>query len=116
MSYKRLIADILNAHADQLLAQSNTSKNYVTLLPDQIELHKLLHLATHIHQTLKPIQPSEKFRQQLYQDLMAEAHLNLVKAQQTSPSTFHALRSPKIPILLTMVVTLLVGFYWRGDR
>ncbi|MEM7033222.1 MAG: hypothetical protein AAF629_26955 [Chloroflexota bacterium] len=115
MSYRKFISEILAAQADQMPEKLNTSEDYVTLFPNEPELHELLYLADHVNNALHSVEPSAPFREQLYQDLIATAQRTLTEPQPTSYG-LHTLRSPIISIPLTMVITLLVGFFWRRRR
>ncbi len=74
---KRLLKEILAAHADQLVKGKATGKDYLTLLPEQDgELAPLLNMAERLQSTLKPIAPTNSFEQALKQDLLDTAHLH----------------------------------------
>jgi len=75
MARKRLITEILAAHADQLLKHRAGGKDYARLFPDDADLPPLLSLADHVRDALQPVAPSPSFTDQLQRDLMAAAHL-----------------------------------------
>lgn len=77
---KRLLKEILAAHADRLVKGQATGKDYLQLLsePDD-ELAPLLNMAEQVQSTLKPITPANNFEQQLKQDLLKTAHLRQVE-------------------------------------
>jgi len=72
---KRMLKEILAAHADQLVKGKATGKDYLQLLPEQDdELAPLLDVAERVQSTLKPITPTNKFEQTLKQELVNTAH------------------------------------------
>jgi len=71
---KRMLKEILAAHADQLVKGKATGKDYLDLLPEEDdELGSLLDVAEQIQSTLKPIAPANSFEQQLKQELLTTA-------------------------------------------
>lgn len=71
---KRMLREILAAHADQLLKGKVTGKDYLELLPGQDdELAPLLDVAEQVQSTLRPITPANRFEQDLKQTLLATA-------------------------------------------
>jgi len=118
MSYQNLIAEVLSAHADQLLKEAKNGQDYAKLFPDQAELPLLLTLADRIKAVLKPVPPPESFKEQLQRDLLAAAYL---KQAESKKSITHQVLppSPKVTIALTMLITVLIGLFlkrWKQDR
>lgn len=71
---KKVIKEILAAHADQLVNGKATSKDYLKLLPERNnELEPLLSVAEQIQSALRPIAPTNKFELDLKQELLAVA-------------------------------------------
>ncbi len=72
---KRMLKEILAAHADQLVKGKAASRNYLDLLPDQDDdLAPLLSVAERVESILKPVAPPNSFEQQLKQELLSIAH------------------------------------------
>ena len=73
---KKMLKEILAAHADHLVTGQAKSKDYLNLLADsEAELAPLLDVAERVKSTLKPIKPARKFEKELKQGLMTTAHL-----------------------------------------
>ena len=71
---KRMLREILAAHADQIVKGKATGKDYLELLPGQDEeLAPLLNVAEQVQSTLRPITPANHFERNLKQDLLATA-------------------------------------------
>ncbi|RME42850.1 MAG: hypothetical protein D6796_13845, partial [Caldilineae bacterium] len=86
MARKRLLTEILAAHADQILQRRARGEDYARLLPDDEDLPPLLSLADHVRDALQPVAPSSAFTDQLQRDLMAAAHL---KQHQRAEAATH---------------------------
>jgi len=69
-----MLKEILAAHADRLVKGKATSKDYLELLPEDEELDTLLTVAERVQSTLKPMTPTNKFEQELKQELLSTAH------------------------------------------
>jgi hypothetical protein len=73
---KKLLKEILAAHADHLVKGKAKSKDYLKLLADpEDELAPLLNVAEQVKSTLKPVRPGRKFENRLKRELLATAHL-----------------------------------------
>ena len=71
---KKILREILAAHADQLVQGKATSKDYLSLLPEtDDDLAPLLSVAEWVQSTLRPITPPNKFENDLKQELLATA-------------------------------------------
>jgi len=71
---KKMIKEILAAHADQLVNGRATSEDYLKLLPDRnTELEPLLSVAEQLQSALRPISPPNKFERDLKQELLTTA-------------------------------------------
>lgn len=72
---KKLLKEILAAHADQLVKGKTKSKDYLDLLPPESddELGPLLNVAERVESTLKPISPANKFERDLKRELLNTA-------------------------------------------
>lgn len=79
MTNKKLISEILSAHADHLLARRNRAEDYAQLFPDNTELPPLLSLADHVKSALQPVNLPRSFKEQLQRDLMAAAQMKQVE-------------------------------------
>jgi hypothetical protein len=115
MSYKNLIAEVLSAHADQILKAEKTGQDYAIMFPNQEELPSLLCLADHVHAALQPVNPPQSFKDQLQRDLLAAAHLK--QAEQTTATQEHfPFLPPKLTVALTMLITLVIGLLFYRSR
>jgi hypothetical protein len=77
---KKLLKEILAAHADHLVAGKAKGKDYLKLLADpEDELAPLFNVAEQVKSTLKPVRPGRKFEAQLKRELLATAHLRRVE-------------------------------------
>ncbi len=73
---KKLLEEILAAHADHLVQGKAKGKDYFKLLADpKAELEPLLNVAEQVKSTLKPVKPARKFERELKRELLATAHL-----------------------------------------
>ena len=71
---KKMIREILAAHADQLVNGKATSEDYLKLLPERNnELKPLLSVAEQVQSALRPITPTNKFERDLKQELLTLA-------------------------------------------
>ncbi len=115
MTYKNLIAEVLSAHADQLLKAEKNSQDYTDLFPNQAELPSLLTLAGQVHAALKPVTLPKTFKEQLQRDLLAAAHLR--QAERVQVTDRHILpSSPILTIAVTLLSTLLIGLFFIYKR
>ena len=77
---KKLLKEILAAHADQLVKGRATGKDYLDLLPERDgDLGPLLDVAEQIQSTLKPITPTNKFEKNLKKELLSIAQQRQVE-------------------------------------
>jgi hypothetical protein len=82
-----IIAEVLAAHADQLLNKETNSQDYVNLFPDhEGELTPLLQIAQRIRETLVPVAPSPEFEASLKRELLTAA----VKRAEAQKSRNHS--------------------------
>lgn len=73
---KKLLREILAAHADHLVKGKAKSKDYLKLLADpEAELEPLLNVAEQVKSTLKPVKPARKFERDLKRELLTTAHM-----------------------------------------
>ncbi len=71
---KKMLKEILAAHADQLVNGKASSEDYLKLLPERdTELEPLLSVAEQIQSALQPISPPNKFERDLKQELLITA-------------------------------------------
>ena len=115
MSYKNLIAEVLSAHADQILKAEKSGQDYATMFPNQEELPPLLCLANHVHAALQPVNPPQSFKDQLQRDLLAAAHLKQAEQAAAAQKPFPFL-PPKLTVALTMLITLVIGLLFYRSR
>ena len=88
---KKMIREILAAHADQLVNGKATGKDYLKLLPERNnELEPLLSVAEQIQSALRPIAPTNKFERDLKQELLAVAQKHQMEGYRP-PSVSHDL-------------------------
>jgi hypothetical protein len=77
---KKLLREILSAHADRLVDGEATSQDYLRLLSEQEdELASLLDMAEKVQSTLTPITPAEEFEEELKRQLLTTAHIRRVE-------------------------------------
>jgi len=71
---EQVVAEVLAAHADQLVQGDAREEEYLALFPAyQAEIAPLLKLARQTKGTLALVQPSEAFRDRLRQELLTGA-------------------------------------------
>jgi hypothetical protein len=71
---EQMMAEVLAAHADQLLRGEAREAEYLALFPEyRKELEPLLALARQTKETLASVRPSEAFRKRLRQELLTAA-------------------------------------------
>jgi hypothetical protein len=109
MASKNFIAEVLSAHADQLLRQQKANHNYADLFPNNEDLPPLLNLADHVRAALQPVQPHQTFKDRLQRDLMAAAHLRQAELEARQPPN----RQPVYIALMTLVAMGSVLLLWR---
>ena len=77
---KKMLKEILAAHADQLLKGKARGKDYLDLLPESDEeLARLLAVAERVQSTLKPVTPANHFEEELKRELLTTAHIRKVE-------------------------------------
>lgn len=111
MTNKKLISEILSAHADQLLKRQKSGEDYAQLFPENQDLPPLLNLADHVKSVLEPMTPPQSFKQQLQKELIAAARMKQLN-QEFVPSN---LPQPSIPLLVSAVAGILLalsGLVW----
>ena len=108
---KKLLKEILAAHADQLLKGRATSKDYLDLLPERDEdLAPLLDVAERVQSTLKPITPTNKFERDLKKELISTAQQRQVegyKPPNPSRDLFILMATAAFIVSLTTVLIAL---------
>ena len=73
---RKLLKEILSAHADQLIKGQAENKDYLDLLSQpEAELAPLLSVAEWVKSTLRPVTPPNKFEAELKRELLTTAHL-----------------------------------------
>jgi hypothetical protein len=81
---KKMLREILAAHADQLVKGKATSKDYLELLPEQDEeLAPLLDVAEQVQSTLRRISPANKFERDLKKELLTTAQQRQAEGYST---------------------------------
>ena len=97
---KKILREILAAHADQLVQGKATSKDYLSLLPEtDDDLAPLLNVAEWVQSTLRPITPPNKFENDLKQELLATAQQRQIDGY-----------TPPHPYRDLMILIAMVGF------
>lgn len=77
---KKMLKEILAAHADQLVRGTAKGADYLDLLPERDEdLAPLLDVAERIQSALKPIAPPNHFEEELKRELLTTAHIRKVE-------------------------------------
>jgi len=101
MTQKKILLEVLAAHAEQLLKNQNRSRDYIALFPENEDLPSLLDLAGQVKEALHPVAPPASFKAQLQKDLMAAAHLKHV--QRPAPPAPH-LNTTQVSLLISAAV------------
>lgn len=112
MTDKKLITEVLSAHADHLLAQQGRAEDYARLFPGDAELPRLLSLADQVKSTLQPITPPLSFKEQLQRDLVAAAQMKQLEHARMATRQPAA---PAMPLLISALVVagaVLGGLFW----
>jgi len=108
---KKLLKEILAAHADQLVKGKATGKDYLNLLPEQDEdLGPLLDVAEQVQSTLRPITPTNKFERDLKKELLSIAQQRQVegyKPPNPSRDLFILMATAAFIVSLTTVLIAL---------
>jgi hypothetical protein len=77
---KKLLKDILAAHADRLVKGETDQDEYDDLFSDPAEeLGSLLDVAKQVRSTLQPVTPARAFETELKRELLTTAHLRRVE-------------------------------------
>jgi hypothetical protein len=77
---KKVLREILAAHADQLNSGEATGEDYLRLWPERDdELAPLLDVAEQVQSTLTPIAPASDFEEELKRQLLTTAHIRQVE-------------------------------------
>jgi hypothetical protein len=76
---KKLLKDILAAHADRLVKGEADSDEDLDLLADAEELAPLLNVAKQVRSTLQPVTPAPNFETELKRQLLTTAHLRRIE-------------------------------------
>lgn len=98
---KKLLKEILAAHADHLVTGGAKGKDYLDLLADsEDELAPLLDVAERIKSALKPIKPARKFEKELKRELLTTAHLRRVEGY-----------TPPNPSRDLLILAAILGFF-----
>jgi hypothetical protein len=116
MTSKKLISEVLSAHADHLLAKHNRAEDYAQLFPGDTELPPLLSLADHVKSALQPVNPLLSFKEQLQRDLMAAARIKQFEQARAAqiPATRHlSLLIAALVIAGVVLSGLLLRLLWR---
>jgi urease gamma subunit len=106
---RRLIKEILAAHADQIVRTDRTGHEVRELFPEEEELVPLLDVAEQVKTWLKPAQPSADFEENLRRDLMVAAHLRRA-SQNADPDgarrefIFSALALAVVALVVSVVI------------
>ncbi len=98
---KKLLKEILAAHADHLVTGRAKGKDYLNLLADsEEELAPLLDVAERVKSTLKPIKPARKFEKELKRELLTTAHLRRAEGY-----------TPPNPSRDLLILAVILGFF-----
>lgn len=80
---KKILKEILAAHADQLVNGQAASADYLKSLPENDdELAPLLDVAQLVESTLKPVSPPHEFEEELKRQLLTTAHLRQIEGYE----------------------------------
>ncbi len=102
MTRKKIMLEVLSAHAEQLLKNQNRSQDYISLFPENEDLPPLLNLAGHIKEALQPVTLPPSFKARLQKDLMAAAHLKQVQRSDHRPAPH--LNATRISLFISAAV------------
>src|SRR5262245_10926390 len=98
---KKLLKEILAAHADRLVNGEADNDEYLDLLADPVEeLAPLLDVAQQIRSTLQPVMPARAFETELKRQLLTTAHLRQIEG-------YH----PPNPSRDLLILTTLLGIF-----
>lgn len=109
---KKLLKDILAAHADRLVSGAVDNAEELDLT-DAEELMSLLDVAQQIKSTLQPVTPTRSFETELKRELLTTAHLRQVEGY-TPPNPSRDLLI--LAALMTLFVSIISWFLARRLR
>lgn len=116
---RKLIAEILAAHADRLVqGQKAKAREILSLFSEaQDTLQPLVQVAEEVEETLKPVSPSPSFRQELENKLVAEAQKTLT-AKKPTPSMGRSIIVIIAAALGSLILSIvgLILFFFRGRK
>ena len=104
---KKLLKEILAAHADRLIKGKATSDDYLELVESDEELSHLLRVAERIQSTMQPVAPTQPFGEELKRELLTTAHLRKVDGYvppDPARDLFYLLTSIAFIVALGMVL------------
>lgn len=118
MTQRKILLEVLSAHAEQLLKNQNRSQDYISLFPENEDLPPLLSLAGHIKEVLQPVTLTPSFKSRLQKDLMVAAHLKQA-GRPSHPATY--LNTTQISLLISAAVGAILAltgivFFIRKQR
>ena len=101
MINKKLLKEILSAHADHLVKGEAQSQDYLDLLADPAEeLARLFNVAEQVKSTLKPITLTRDFETELKRQLLTTAHIRRVEGY-----------TPPNPSRDLLILAAILGFF-----
>ena len=112
---KKLLKEILAAHADQLVKGKATGKDYLDLLPERDEdLAPLLDVAERVKSTLKPIAPTNKFERDLKKELISTAQRRQTEGYKPPNPTRDLFFLMATAAFIVSLTTVLIALKRRG--
>ncbi len=96
---KKLLKDILAAHADRLV-KGEASNDDDLDLTDTKELAALLDMAAQVKSTLQPVMPARDFESELKRELLTTAHLRRIEGYR-----------PPNPARDLLILAAILGFF-----
>ena len=114
---KKLLREILAAHADQLLQGKATGKDYLDLLPERDEeLARLLAVAERVQSTLQPITPANQFEEELKRQLLTTAHLRRAEGYKPPNPTRDLFFLIAAIAFIASLSAVLIAMRYRNQR
>ncbi|MBI1877911.1 MAG: hypothetical protein HYR94_06750 [Chloroflexi bacterium] len=97
---KKLLKEILAAHADRLVKGEADGDEDLDLLTDAEELAPLLDVAKQVRSTLQPVTPAPMFETELKRQLLTTAYLRRIEGYQ-----------PPNPSRDLLILAAILGFF-----
>ncbi|MBI2846143.1 MAG: hypothetical protein HYX86_06325 [Chloroflexi bacterium] len=115
---RKLIAEVLAAHADRLVqGQRTKAREILSVFSDDQNLEPLLEVAEEVKDTMAPVKPPPEFRRDLETKLLAEAQEALATEKPT-PSMGRSVILIILAGLGSLILSIvgLILFFFRGRK